>query len=312
MRCSLTALFLLFCGGMLAAQTVADAPAATQETASDAGDGVQLRWKFTADKDLTVTMTQEMKQEMKVAGQSMTSNMTNKTWSKWHTESVQEDGSAKILSTVTRVLMEMENPVTGKMVIDTDKEAAEDGQAAQLDAMIRPMVGVEISNQMSPRGEVSDVKIPEAALAGLKGAVGGAMLSAEQMSEMMQKVSPVFPAQGLAEGDFWEANSEVVTPVGKMKVASKYTYEGPVQTDGKALHSIKVEMVMDFEAPEGGPEIKFGDQKSTGIMLFDNAHGRLVRSDVEQSFMLKVNAAPGQTLEQTITQKMSNVVEDAE
>lgn len=319
MRCSLTALFLMFCGGFAVAQPAADPPAAADdpspaaaETPATEAEGVQLRWKFTADKNLTVTMTQEMTQEMKVAGQSLTSNMTNKTWSKWHTDSVQDDGVAKILSTVTRVLMVMDNPVTGKMTIDTDKEAAEDGQAAQLDAMIRPMVGVEISNQMSPRGEVSEVIIPEEALAGLKGAAGGGMLSADQMSEMMQKVSPVFPAKGLVEGDSWDANSEVKTPVGTMKVDSKYTYEGPVQSDGKTLHSIKVEMKMDFVAPEGGPEIEFGDQKSTGIMLFDNAHGRLVRSDVEQSFMLKVNAAPGQVLEQTITQKMSNVVEDAE
>ena len=137
------------------------------------------------------------------------------------------------------------------------------------------------------------------------------MMSAEQMGEMMQKISPVFPAKPLQEGDSWNAKSEVKTPVGSMKVDSKYTYEGPVQIDGKELHSIKVEMEMDFEAPEGGPAIKFGDQSSTGVMLFDNDQGRLVRSDVEQTFTLKVEAAPGQVLEQKITQKMENVVEPA-
>ncbi len=299
---------ILLCGSLFLACQIASA----QTTAEPATEtGVKLRWKFSEGKNLNVMMTQDMKQEMKVAGQSMASNMVNKTWSQWRPTDVQDDGNATIVSEVSRVVMEIDNPATGKMVIDTDQAAAEEGQAAQLDAMIRPMVDVEITNAMSPRGKVSDVKIPEEVLAGLKGAVGGAMMSAEQMGEMMQKVSPIFPEEGLASGDTWKSKSEVATPVGNMKVDSKYTYEGTVEIEGDTLHSIKVEMNMDFEAPEGGPAIEFGDQDSTGIMLFDNEKGRLVRSDVEQSFTLKVNAAPGQVLEQKITQKMANVIEEA-
>lgn len=283
-------------------------PAAADQDAAD--QGAQLRWKFNTDQNLKVVMSQEMTQDMKVAETTVSSSTTNKTWSKWHTTEVHPDGSATILSEVTRILMTIENPVTGKMVLDTDQPAEEEGQAAQLEAMLRPMVGAEIRNRMSPRGKVSDVKIPDEALAGLQGAVGGGMMSAEKLGEMMQKVSPVFPEQAMQEGDSWTSGSEVKTPVGNMKVDSTYTYEGPVEVDGRPLHSIRVDMTMDFEAPEGGPSIKFGDQKSTGVMLFDNQAGRLVRSDIEQVFTLKVEAAPGQVLEQKITQKTSNVVEE--
>ena len=157
---------VVFASCLVATAQNATDPAETP--AADAAEGVQLRWKFTPDTALNIMMVQDMKQEMKVAGQAMTSNMLNKTWSQWRTQEVQDDGSAKIVSEVTRVVMQMDNPVTGKILVDTEKEAAEEGQAAELDAMVRPMVGVEITNTMSPRGEVKDVQIPEEALAGLQ------------------------------------------------------------------------------------------------------------------------------------------------
>ncbi len=307
---SMRNLHLLSCCGMFfAAMLIGPAtpqkPAIAGESATDSS-GVQLRWKFVDGQQLSVVMVQEMKQEVEVAGQEMITKMLNKTWTLWRPESTQADGSTTIASVISRVKLEVDSPGIDNLVIDTDLAAADGGQAAALDAIIRPMVGVKITNRMSPRGEVTDVKIPEDIAAALQGA--GGVLSAEQISEMMQKVSPVFPAQGLQEGDSWAGTSAIETPVGKINVKSKYTYEGQVEVESRPLHSIKVEIMMDIE---GAARINFGDQDSTGIMLFDNVHGRLVRSDVDQNFSLEVEVAPGQTLKQRVSQKMSNVVEEA-
>lgn len=285
-------------------------PATPQEPASAADSaGVQLRWKFLDGQQLSVVMAQDMTQEVEVAGQAMTTKMLNKTWTQWRPEATQADGSTTIASVISRVKLEVDSPGIDNLIIDTDLPAVDGGQAAELDAVIRPMVGVKITNRMSPRGEVTDVKIPEDIAAALQGA--GGIMSAEQISEMMQKVSPVFPEQGLQEGDSWAGTSAIETPVGKINVKSKYTYEGQVEVESRTLHSIKVEITMDIEVAEGAARIKFGDQDSTGVMLFDNRQGRLVRSDVDQKFSLEVEVAPGQMLKQRVSQRMSNVVEEA-
>src|SRR5690606_1303240 len=123
---------------------------------------------------------------------------------------------------------------------------------------------------MAPTGKVSDVTIPEEALAGIKGAVGGAFMSAEQLGQMIQNVSPVFPEQALTPGDSWDRSSESTTPVGVMKTDIHYTYQGTMEIETQTVHRIDIDTKMAFNTPEAGPRIEIGDQNSTGVMLFDN------------------------------------------
>ncbi len=283
-------------------------------TAQDrpASGPAQLRWKFGEDEKFDVVMVQNMTTEMDIPGQTLKTTVVNKTWMQWHTRAVHADGSATIDSKITRVKMEVNNPLTGSFAIDSDQEPPAEGQPAQIDGMIRPLIGVTMTNVMAPTGKVSDVTIPEEALAGIKGVAGGAFMSAEQLGQMIQNVSPVFPEQSLTPGDSWDRSSESTTPVGVMKTDIKYTYQGTMQLDTQTVHRIDIATQMAFNTPEAGPRIEIGDQNSTGVMLFDNQEGRLSRSDIEQTFTIKVSVTPEQVMEQKITQTVSNVIEPAQ
>ncbi len=294
MRCSLAVLVLF---SLFAASLCVDATG--QESATTP---VQLRWKFTPDEIFVLSIVQDMSMNIRIGEQDVKTRASNKTWMDWRTTAVDAKGTATIESKVTRMLMEITNPVIGQFTIDTDKPAAETGQAAMIDKMIRPMVGITITNKMAPDGKVTDVEIPEEALAGL-----GAMMSADQMSQMIQNISPTLPAEGLTIGQSWEAVADVNMPFGVMTTHSEYTYRGTEMVQQRPLHRIDVNTRIKIVAAEGQPRLEIGEQSSGGTMWFDQENGRLTRSDVQQEFTIEVSVLPGQTMRQKVVQKVSNV-----
>jgi hypothetical protein len=301
MRCLLSALVLF---SLLAASRCVDATG--QESATTP---VPLRWKFTSGENFVVSMVQDMSMNVRFGEQDVTTQASNKTWMDWRTIAVDAGGTATIESKVTRMLMEVANPAIGQFTIDTDKPAAEEGQAAMIDKMIRPMVGITFTNKMAPDGKVTDVEIPEEALAGVRGAPGGGMMSADQMAQMIQNISPTFPAKGLSVGQSWEAVADVNMPFGVMTTTSEYTYRGTVMVQHRPLHRIDVKTHMKIAVAEGQPRLEIGEQSSSGTMWFDQESGRLSRSDIEQEFTIEVSVLPGQTMRQKVVQKVSNVIE---
>ena len=67
----------------------------------------------------------------------------------------------------------------------------------------------------------------------------------------------------------------------EIKLVSDYTYQGPIDRDGKMLEQIDVQTQVSFlSPPAGGLKLKQQDQQ--GTLYFDARAGRLVESRIVQ------------------------------
>lgn len=286
---------------LLASCPLAPVAVSAQATAQEA----TLRWKFVKGQKYQLKMEQAMTQQMEMQGQPMKTSNNTTTYMTWRVDDVDAAGTASITSTIDRFVMEMDAPMVGQVQVDTDKEQDADGMATQLGGMLRPLVGVEFKQKMSPRGEISEVNIPDGAFAGMQGPLGQMGMNAQQIEDMCEKVSPKFPAGALEVGQTWKDQSVSETPAGKVEVANDYTYEGTTTVHDRMAHRIGIETKMTFsEGPNAlGMTIKVTEQDTTGAMFFDVEKGQMIESDVDQKMQLKITAA-GHDIQQRMQQKV--------
>lgn len=273
----------------------------------------QLRWKFQPGQVYNVLMTQNMKQDMQVAGQPVHSTNNTKMTMRWIVEDVDQDGVATISQTMDRVQMEMEAPMIGKVVVDTDDETDTPGTAAQMAGMFRPMIGAKIKQKMSSRGEILEVNIPDEVLKGFKSSpMGQAGMSADAIKDMTTKASPVLPPGQVEVGQTWSKQGTSRSPVGAISIDNSFTYEGTTVKDDRLLHKIGLKMKMDFEDGENklGAKITVVDQDSNGTLYFDSDAGHLTGSELDQNMTMNVEVA-GQKIVQKIEQTMKTTVTPA-
>ena len=267
-----------------------------------------IRWKFSKGQKYKLKMNQLMTQSMTLQGNPVQTTNNTTTYMTWDVKEVNDEGVALVESTVERMTMSMNTPM-GQVEIDTDTESDAAGMATQIGSVVRPMIGVKMTQKMTPRGAISDVQIPEEALAGLKNSqVGQSAMNIDQIKEMSTKVSPVFPEEELKIGDSWNQTSTTKMPIGSIAIDNTYKYEGTTTVDDRLAHRIGITMKMDFPKSEG-VEITVSDQDTTGTLYFDQEKGSIIKSEVDQDMTLKIIAGTHE-VDQRIEQKMTATFEE--
>jgi hypothetical protein len=287
------------------AVVVGSADCCAQGTATATATDAKLRWKFTKGKKYRLEMKQDMTQNMMMQNQPMETSNKTTTYMTWEVVDVDEAGTAAIESKVERMTMAMNTPM-GQFDIDTDEKEDPPGMGAQIAASIRPMIGVTFSQNMDTRGKISDVVIPEGALAGMKNQMGGMGMSADQLKEMTSKVSPVFPEEDMEIGKSWNQVSESNSPVGTIEVDNTYKYEGTTTVGDELVHRIGIVTKMAFPAEpnEMGMMIKVTEQDTKGTLYFSQTKGQLMKSEVDQDMTMNITAA-GHDIVQKMKQKVT-------
>lgn len=268
---------------------------------------VELRWKFEPGRVIHVEMSQDMNMIMNMAGQKMETVNKSSNWMTWKVDSVNEDGTARVLTVIDRATSDIEVPGQGKSHFDSsDPEQNSGPSGEQLEKVYRPMIGVETSTVMKPTGEITEVQIPVESLDGLEQAGGGVSLGKETLERLTRDASPAFPDQ-VAKGDSWSRDSEMAMPgMGKLLLKTTYTYEGTEQIDGRELHRIGMDIKMEFALdPAGGDiSVEVVDQKNSGFIHFDNNAGRIESTTMNQDMTMQIEAQ-GQVIAQSLVQKVT-------
>ncbi len=269
--------------------------------------GVELRWKFEAGRVIQVEMVQDMNMIMNVAGQKMETVNKSSNWMTWKVDSVNEDGSARVLTMIDRAMSDIEVPMQGTSHFDSsDPEQTKGPAGAQLEKVYRPMIGVETATVMKPTGEITEVQIPEGSLDGLDQAGAGSVnLGKETLERLTRDASPAFPEK-LAVGDTWTRDSEMALPgMGKLLLGTTYKYEGTEQVEGRELHRIGMEIKMEFELDPvaGDVSVEVVEQENSGFIHFDNNAGRIESTTMNQDMIMEIQAQ-GQTIAQSLVQKV--------
>lgn len=260
-------------------------------------------WKFSPNLTNHYQMSQDTKVTKTGAGGDMTVDTLNKIDMSWTVKEVKPDGSAVLEQQITRMRMTIQTGDGVKSEIDT--AAAEDpqGQAAMAAPLLKAITGNPFIVTMSPRGEVTDVVVPEAVAAALKNQPGAAQMgelaSAEGFKKLVGQASFVLP-ETLDPGKEWTGTTEAKLPlVGTLTSVTTYKYEGPAEVEGQQLAKFSAKVDANFAGGEVTVEVP--SQESKGEILFNGEAGRLESSAINHLMNLKITAN-GQVVEQKIDQ----------
>ena len=250
-----------------------------------------LRWKFKEGDVLRYSMDQttvstgqdpsgrELKQTI-----GLIMDMT------WTVKSVDASGVASMTQTIDRVRTTAASPF-GKFSFDS-KEA---GDAASVAGpLFKMLVGAEFSSKMNPRGEVTDIKLSDKLLATLRGdnepAGAQGQFSEAGLKNMLAQMVMPLPEEGVDVGQAWRRAMPIPAgPDGQTRqIEQTFTYKGHDAASG-GLESISFST--KFEPPKADPNVPvtFKKEAATGQYEFDNASGRVVKSNVAEDVEVSIS-----------------------
>ena len=272
-----------------------------------------LRYKFTKGEKLNYELEQKMTMAMSFGGRDISFDMGQIIDMTWNVLDVDADGKAKMTQTITRLRFTMDGGPAGKIDFDSKDDKEIQGEAGKLmTPILRALAGAEIGLTMDSQGKISDVKVPEKLAKATKGFAGGPaggglgeMFSEEGLKRMMDQSGLRLPKEAVAKGKTWEQQMEMKMPMGKLKVETVNTYEGPAKRDGKELERVAMKPKVAFELEPGSPaKIAVKSQDAKGSAYFDKAAGRLSSTNLTQDMEMAISAM-GQEMTQKIKQTFS-------
>lgn len=249
----------------------------------------ELKWKFTQGESIRYAMNQKTVTEFVNNTQNIKTTVNQTIEMTWAVKSVSPEGIADMAQTIDRLKTRVESPF-GAFEYDSQDEKKPEGPiAAQVVPMVKTLVGATFRFKMSPRGELSDVQVPDSLIKSLKEAsqnnsnVG--MFSEDGLKNMIHESSLVIPADALDKA--WTRQTKIpAPPIGTMVLDKTYKYEGPEKNTEKISLNINISLTPD---PDAKFDIKVGEQNGKGEFFFDSKAGRVVESSVREKVEMKIN-----------------------
>jgi hypothetical protein len=139
------------------------------------------------------------------------------------------------------------------------------------------MLKKPLTAQLTARGEVRDMKLPQGMLEGMNQRDGGGQLGNLFSPDWMKQLTEiaVLPEGPVKPGDTWTRKTVVNNPVG---LQSTYRYEGSETRGGKTLERITSTSAVQVEGDKKQVKIGIKEQEVRGTIYFDNDLGRIVES----------------------------------
>ena len=149
-----------------------------------------LTWKLATNDRFSLVMQQQAQIASQVDQRSRTSSNDMQMWIDWEVVDVGPNGTSTIKQTIKRITLVTKTPnESGEQVtnVDTGAQDKASGLAARLSQMIAPLIGGTITIQMTERGAIESVVIPESTMESLR-----------QAPESM-RLRQLFTKKGLSE-----------------------------------------------------------------------------------------------------------------
>lgn len=270
-----------------------------------------LAYKFKEGDKLNYDVQQKMKMTTSVMDKDIEIRMDQNMDMTWEVLKVEESGAAQVKMLFTRTRMSMSGPM-GKVEIDSkDPKEVNDPTGKALAQVVEAIAGMELTLTMEPNGEMKNVKIPQAVKDKLKklpnAAAMGDMFSEEGFKKMVQG-GMVLPKGAVTKGKSWEQKMDMKMPFGKMTGDIQFTYEGTETKDDVKLDKISLKPNIKLETDPKSPfQMKVKEQEGKGYAYFDNAAGRLVAVESENTMVMAVeinNMSIGQRMVQITSMRL--------
>ncbi len=252
----------------------------------------ELRWRFEPGQTFTVQLQQQigLESEFDLAKQKIETN--SQMTCRWSVESVGSDGVAEIDLTFQRIVLDLTTPTpkgSVRTVVDTGDAGSLDNAkkgkevAQAILANLRAVLGEPIRVQISPRGELREVRLSEAMKTAVREAPQAmqikALLSEEGLRGLLAQAAPLLPQEPVEPGASWQAPTEIVLASRRFQRELTSTYIGREDRDGVPTDRIdftaQLSPLEPSEDSSAAKSIQIVSQTTTGTIWFDSAAGRL-------------------------------------
>ncbi len=285
-------------------------------TEGQAPQAMLLRLRFTPGETLRYALQQTMTMEMTLEDRSFSSTFTMAMDLSTKAVAGEPGGAWRLEQTITglRFHMDLPPPMEGNFHYDTTRPAeGRDGPLGELlSTYLDAMVGNPFSLTMDSRGNITDVRLPEAVKAALQDhqvlAQVGAFFTEEHLRRMMTDVGVRLPLPPVHPGARWAVTQPMKMPFGSQTLAMDLTYDGPTGTGLYAINGT-LHLTMNMDGAPLPMTLEIADQQGTVALLLDNDRGVLVRSHIDQRLTMHIVTAGQAMTMHTNTQVRFDLVE---
>jgi hypothetical protein len=275
-----------------------------------------LAWKFTAGDEESYRLTQSAKLSSG-EGDALKqfAAIEQELDIKWKVLEVDDQGTATITVQIAAMSMLASGPDGQEVRFDSESTDEPQGYAAILRPLGKRLSESEVQLKMSPRGEVTDVKLPDELSEAVKSVPGGKKFAEDggvtSFESLARLGSPMmFPVEVLSAETTWNEKREIELPVlGKVASEFFYTVEEPIAEDHVSIDQM---LKLDASKAEGELRLKLVNQESAGTIDFNIAEGRPELSNLSYraEFEQKSQGQSRMKLEHTI--EFRRVVDDSQ
>jgi hypothetical protein len=287
--------------------------------AAQAGQQVELRWRFEPGASLhyRTTMNNETEMPNNMGVMVMEQIMDNR----WEVLDVSAEGDATVRVSAERVRMRIQGP-TGNMDIDSDGDTSADPTGGMLSAM----AGTTYTLVFDATGQVKEVRGVEEMREKLAAATGQAsnpvasqaleqLASEDGIKNMMQQGFAAWPQDPVGPGDSWDAGFDMTMPMlGTMVYDTTQTFDRLEERDGRSIAIISTSGTIRVtpDNSSGNPAagmMELGDAIVVGEMEWDVAGGRLLKTTQDTTMTISITAGGQQMSMSTSSHMVLELVE---
>ena len=237
----------------------------------------ELKWKLKKGQKYFLTLKMDLKTIESAGGFDNESPTKQDVYFEWEVLEANEN-DFKIQQTLKRMTLQIKTPFK---VVEFDSDDEPD-EKDPLGDVIRPLLGVKVTQTMKRSGEIVSVELEPSAKQKLKqNPMLNQFLSPEGMKKAFGQNMAILPENKISKGSTWNASVETNDPQsGKTTISNQYEYLG---IDEKTkLHKIAVNSEMKVT----DPNLELKNQDIKGTMLFDNEKGVLHSTTISQNVEL--------------------------
>jgi hypothetical protein len=282
---------------------------------------VKLERKAQEGTTQTTEVSSRTEQKLTIAGTEIESGSDSRTVVKTTIGKRDEEGNLRVQEKIESLLVTIK-VMGSEYVFDSANPDKESGGTFE---MMRPlhkaMVRRTSTTVYGKDGKVAKVEYDQDILNELADDVRQ-LVKSELDPETAKKTAndelEKFPAEPVKQGDVWERTAKLNISGGQvMTIATRYTYEGEIEKDGRKLDKITSKVLTVDFALEPGSTLPFTLKESAlkpeetkGEILFDRQKGRVVSSSssikITGDMTFVIN---GQELPSKLDLKMENTTQ---
>ena len=248
-----------------------------------------LTWQLAKGQQLHVDISQTTNTTAAITVRSVQSEYQMEMGLDWTVQGV-EDGLFSIEQTITRLAINGKRGGNVIVALDTNKKPERTLVDAErdLNKAISALVGKTFLVEMTARGKVNDVKIPEEMLDSLRDVPASMRIrqifTSEGYKEIFSKATLLFPEEEAAADLSWEQTETIESRAGKFDVKHTYTINKNLSEQAA---QIDVVSLLSAQPPSDDQSqlMTIKEQSANGQIKFDRERGIITSASMKTSLV---------------------------